>query len=175
MSEVSSWADFKRLSSELNVKAREEDARLIFRGHASDEWSLQSTLERSRHDDGVADYYRLILRIKSEVQAYTGISWSDDPDVSVGQPGPVHFAQRSQYTICTHWNNGDPCYWSHDEVVQTFNPKAEFQQDIIYKFVLSGENRDTILNELAEYNLNAFTLFGSEESLMRTLSQREEP
>ena len=32
-----------------------------------------------------------------------------------------------------------------------------------------------MLRELRDYNLNAFTLFGSDESLMTALSQREEP
>jgi hypothetical protein len=105
-------------------------------------------------------------------------SGSDEP--SIRQLGPYvaapkrHFAQQSQYTVCTDWNNGSPRFCSHDDVCQTFDPKAEFQQDIIHKFALSGQDRDAVIKELADYNLNAFTLFGSEESLMQAISQREE-
>jgi hypothetical protein len=263
MTEIYTWADFKRISSELNAASRNE---LIFRGHGSDEWSLDTTLDRSNHSDTIESYYRLILGIKSEVQAYTELTWDDDPnfhslmerlgqdydpfsrffmggvphyaymaylrhhgfpsplldwssspyvaayfafadqvgttdnvaifayrergehrmkiggsdDPSIMQLGPYvagpkrHFAQRSQYTICTHWNSGIPSFWSHDAVCQTFDQKAEFQQDIIYKFRLPRTERAQVLRELAAYNLNAFTLFGSEESLMQALSQREE-
>ncbi|MGY4501998.1 hypothetical protein ACVWYH_005955 [Bradyrhizobium sp. GM24.11] len=103
---------------------------------------------------------------------------SDEP--SIRQLGPYvsgpkrHFAQKSQYTVCTHWNEGAPCFWSHDDVCQAYDPKAQFQQDIISKFVLPRSERDSVLKELDDYNLNAFTLFGSEESLMQSLSQREE-
>jgi hypothetical protein len=58
--------------------------------------------------------------------------------------------------------------------LSAFDPKAEFQQDIVYKFTIPGHERNAVLNELSEYNLNAFTLFGSDESLMQSLSQREE-
>src|SRR5712664_2983556 len=76
------WMDFKRLVSELNAQARPKHSRYLFRGHGSDLWSLSSTLERSKHDGGVLNHYHLILRIKTEVQAYTGIVWPDEPDVS---------------------------------------------------------------------------------------------
>jgi hypothetical protein len=38
---------------------------------------------------------------------------------------------------------------------------------------LPGTERTKILKELSEYNLTAFSLFGSEESLMETLFNKE--
>jgi hypothetical protein len=260
---IYSWQQFKTEVAKLRENA-DGLSQFLFRGHGSDRWSLETTLQRSAHDEGVLSYYRLVLRIKAEVQAFTGREWSDVPEVPVlmemltaydkfslgfqremphyaylahlrhhGFPTPLldwssspfvaayfafvdeidaeenvsiyayrergpdniksggsdvpsirrlgpfvagpkrHFAQRSQYTVCTHWNSGHPCFWSHDAVCQVFDPKAKFQQDIIYKFTLSGGDRDRVLKELDDFNLNAFTLFGSEESLMRTLSERE--
>jgi hypothetical protein len=73
------------------------------------------------------------------------------------------------------WNEGNPFYCCHDGVCSKFEPGSPWQQDIIYKFVLARSERSFVLRELRDYNLNAFTLFGSDESLMTALSQREEP
>jgi hypothetical protein len=47
-------------------------------------------------------------------------------------------------------------------------------QDVLTKFILSAGERPKVLKELNDYNLNAFTLFGSTEGLMESLSNREE-
>jgi hypothetical protein len=260
-----SWQEFKTEIAHLRQNT-EGISKFLFRGHGSDRWLLETTLERSDHDENVLSYYRLALRIKPEIQAFTDGDWPDSPEVpslmnmvseydtfslnfstgalphyaylahlrhhgfpsplldwssspfvaaffafqhkpsddgnvaiyayrergphnmktggsdkaSIRQLGPYvsgpkrHFAQRSQYTICTHWNNGSPIFSPHYDVCQPFDPKAEFQQDMIYKFLLSSNERHAVLTDLAEYNMNAFTLFGSEESLMQALSQKEE-
>lgn len=264
MTSVITWTDFK--SQIRALRPNEDDSgcsQLLFRGHGSEDWELETTLDRSMHSDSVRDYYHLILRIKPEIEAFTGRTWPDDPNLSKldqtlldydacslallkGQPhyaymaflrhhgfpsplldwssspfvaayfafenpvsdnvaiyayrdrassfklsgsdgpfirqlGPYvaaplrHFQQRSQYTICMHWNDGNPMYWGHNEVCKQFQLGQEFQQDIIYKFVISRYERDEVLGELHDYNLNAFTLFGSDESLMTALSHREEP
>jgi hypothetical protein len=78
---IYSWDEFKKLSLELSEKARAEDSSVIFRGQGASDWSLMTTLERSEHEEFVAGYYRLILRIKSEVQTYSGHTWDDAPSV----------------------------------------------------------------------------------------------
>jgi hypothetical protein len=55
--------------------------RTLGRGHSSAEWGLETTLERSKHNESVRDYYHLILRIKTEVEAFTGHTWSGNPNV----------------------------------------------------------------------------------------------
>jgi hypothetical protein len=57
--------------------------------------------------------------------------------------------------------------------VRPFDPNAERQQDIIFKFVIPRRETIAVLRELHQYNLTAYSLFGSEESLMETLSIRE--
>jgi hypothetical protein len=214
----------------------------------------------------VADYFRMILRIKSEVEAYTGQKWDEETTIydlepkllsgedsfsrtmsmgafphypymaflrhhgfpsplldwsashavaaffafrtpspsdhvaifafrerdasglkegGSGQPairllGPYvagpkrHFAQRSHYTICTRWELYSPCFYDHTEVCRPYDPKADFQQDILFKFILPSNQRKEVLAELADYNLNAYTLFGSDEGLLEALSIKEE-
>lgn len=263
MVDTISWDDFKARAAEVRAKAGTTVTRALFRGHGSDEWSLTTTLERSRHAKGVVDYYRLARRVKHEVQAHGGHEWKDEigifelenaaldydkfslalmkglPDYAYltylrhhGFPSPLldwssspyiaayfafsapvgdrvaiyafqdrtsafksagsdtpairqlgpyvggplrHFAQRSQYTVCVNWNAGNPRFDTHDSVCRGFNDKAEFQQDVIWKFTLESRERDSVLRELDDYGLNAFTLFGSTDSLMQTLSRREEP
>jgi hypothetical protein len=47
------------------------------------------------------------------------------------------------------------------------------QQGICRKFTLPASERHKVLKLLDEVNVNAYSLFGSEESLMETLSVRE--
>ncbi|UPJ60206.1 FRG domain-containing protein [Bradyrhizobium sp. 192] len=260
-----SWEDFKKEAASLADRARDEGSIVLFRGQASSEWRLQTTLERSGLLEEVADYYRTALRVKPEVEAYTGLTWSDEPSIyeierdvlagydtfsSVmlrgslphysylaylrhhGFPSPLldwsasamvaaffafrgadaenvaiyafrerdasgmktggsdepvirllgpyvaapkrHFAQRSYYTVCTQWQEVSPYFLEHTNVCKPFDPKADFQQDILFKFVLSNSQRREVIRELAEYNLSAYTLFGSEEGLMESLAMRAE-
>jgi hypothetical protein len=47
------------------------------------------------------------------------------------------------------------------------------QQGFCWKFNIPATQRPKVLKLLDEHNLNAFSLFGSEESLMETLAIRE--
>lgn len=262
-----SWEDFKKRAKELIAKAREENGHVLFRGHASGEWTLDTTLDRSNHDDRVTSYYRLIFRVRPEIEAYTGLRWADDSSIDLpaieaycsqyetfsqhfgmrapphyaymtylrhhGFPSPLldwstspfvaaffafrsstpadrvaifafrerdksgmktsgsdlpavrvcgpyvsapkrHFAQQSQYTVCTMWSDDAPYFYEHNGVCRPFDPKKQFQQDIIFKFELASYDRAEVLRELNDYGLNAYSLFGSEEGLVESLSTREE-
>jgi len=257
------WEQFKARAAELSERAK--GSTLLFRGQGSANWDLQTTLERSGHDETVDYYYQLILRIKAEVQTYTSQSWDDTPDLeelrhklrggydpfsrlmsfggfphyaymaylrhhgfpsplldwsaspfvaayfafresrdedvaifafrerdpsgmkvggddepTITQLGPFvlgpkrHFAQQSQYTVCTAWEPKRPYFSNHSNVCRPHDETAEYQQDVVFKFVLPSSERDKVLKELQMYNLNAYSLFGSEESLMESLSIREE-
>jgi hypothetical protein len=76
--------------------------------------------------------------------------------------------------MCTMWDANSPYFYQHSKVCKRYDPKAEFQQDIVYKFALKGEGRREVLTELAEYNLHAYTLFGSDDSLIESLATRAE-
>ena len=47
------------------------------------------------------------------------------------------------------------------------------QQGICWKITIPATERAKVLQELNDYNVNSFSLFGSEESLMDTLATRE--
>ena len=79
-----------------------------------------------------------------------------------------HVLQQSEYTVCLSF---------HDEWrFETYNSVFEdgySQQAFCWKFTVPTTERSKVLALLDEYNLNAFSLFGSEESLMEALANRE--
>jgi hypothetical protein len=79
-----------------------------------------------------------------------------------------HFLQQSDYTICACF---EPCptFVAHQCVFDTHEPS----QDLLWKFNLPWSERTRVLKILDSYNLNAFSLFDSEESLMETMATRE--
>ncbi len=80
-----------------------------------------------------------------------------------------HFLQQGSYTICTLFKNKEWYFVSHDEVLC----RNKSNQDICWKFVIPWNERTKVLKILDDYNLNAFSLFDSEESLMETMALRE--
>lgn len=77
-----------------------------------------------------------------------------------------HFLQQSQYTFCTEIDNNEVCYTQHQKVVTCNEP----QQDLIWKFVLPIGERRRALAQLNRMNINAFSLFGTEDSLAETIA-----
>lgn len=80
-----------------------------------------------------------------------------------------HFLQQSEYTICTKDKNGEIYLASHQEV---FSMNGG-EQDILWQINIPVSERSKVLAYLDSLNINAFSLFGSEESLMATLALRE--
>ncbi len=82
-----------------------------------------------------------------------------------------HFRQQSNYTFCAAFDEKgagwrfhphDPVFWSRGK------------QDYVWKFDLPSAQRITILKSLDQYNLNAFSLFDSQETLLETMWLREQ-
>jgi hypothetical protein len=69
--------------------------------------------------------------------------------------------------------------FSTDE--ETFSPETPrpgpnfHEQDSLYKFNLCSTERANVLSRLDSYNLNAFSLFDSDEALMETMWSRMVP
>jgi hypothetical protein len=80
-----------------------------------------------------------------------------------------HFNQQSEYTICTRAPDGTLFYTSHEDAFV----RNDEDQDLLYKFTIPSTERGKVLKKLDRYNINAYSLFGSEESLMETLAVRE--
>jgi len=58
------------------------------------------------------------------------------------------------------------CVIGHRELLNT-------HQDLLWKFSIPTSEKFKVLRRLDLYNLNAFSLFSSEESLMQTMALRE--
>ena len=77
-----------------------------------------------------------------------------------------HFLQQSQYTFCTEIETGVVYYTKHQKVVAL----NEQQQDLMWKCVLPIGERRKALAHLNRMNINAFSLFGTEDSLAETIA-----
>lgn len=79
-----------------------------------------------------------------------------------------HVLQQSEYTLCTGFDDT----WYFERYDTIFDP-GHRQQSVCWKITLPATERLKALNSLDERNLNAFSLFETEESLMETLATRE--
>ena len=79
-----------------------------------------------------------------------------------------HVLQQSEYTFCL----GFESEWRFEQYDTIFDPGLH-QQGMCWKFTIPSTERPRVLRLLDEYNLNAFSLFGSEDSMMETLAVRE--
>jgi hypothetical protein len=84
---------------------------------------------------------------------------------------PRHFRQQSDYTICAAFDQEGPGwrFYPHDPVFWNRG-----KQDYVWKFDLPATQRVPILKSLDQYNLNAFSLFDSQETLLETMWLREQ-
>jgi len=82
---------------------------------------------------------------------------------------PRHFRQQSDYTVCGSYKKAWH-FCSHEEVFGD----GTSRQDVLWKFNLPSTERIKVLQLLDDYNLNAFSLFDSEESLLETMWLREQ-
>lgn len=80
-----------------------------------------------------------------------------------------HVLQQCEYTICTVQIEGQWHYTCHENAFV----QPQGAQDLLWKFNIPSSERLKVLRTLDQYNLNAFSLFGSEESLMDTIALRE--
>lgn len=83
---------------------------------------------------------------------------------------PRHFAQQSVYTVCAQLVDSDKVQFaSHipnpEDHVYTETPQLE-----LTKFLIPATERPVALTALKRMNITPFSLFGSEDSLIHTLS-----
>lgn len=80
-----------------------------------------------------------------------------------------HYAQQCEYTICWKEVGGEHVYSSHE----TAFADETSDQGALKKFTLPASERRKALKQLQRMNVNSFSLFGSDESLMETLAYQE--
>lgn len=88
---------------------------------------------------------------------------------SFARSHPRHILQKSEYTVCAHFKEKEFCFSSHEKALQV----SREEQDLVWKFTIPARERIKVLKSLDAYNLNAYSLFQSEESLLETISTRE--
>ena len=80
-----------------------------------------------------------------------------------------HFLQQCEYTICVRNGESKWLFVPHEEVFE----RGDLNHDVLWKFSLPATERLKVLKLLDRSNINAFSLFQSEESLMETMAFRE--
>ncbi len=78
-----------------------------------------------------------------------------------------HYQQSCEYTIS--YKITDKKYG----IYCPYDEGAIYKSHHLSKYIISAEERETVLTKLDLMNINAFTLFGNEESLMEMLAFRE--
>jgi hypothetical protein len=82
---------------------------------------------------------------------------------------PRHYLQQSIYTLCLSQADEQVYFASHEDPRQTAEDTGEW----IVKYILPATERVVALNALGAYNITAYSLFGSEESLLEALFVRK--
>jgi hypothetical protein len=89
-----------------------------------------------------------------------------------------HFARKSWYTICTkyHYTQKSHIFSSHSGVFSADDKDDEAlsnEQYLLIKITLPTKERLPALEELNDYNIDHFTLFQTEDALIKALAIRE--
>ena len=82
-----------------------------------------------------------------------------------------HFLQQCEYTICVQNRESEWLFVPHEEAFTLGG--GDLNYDVLWKFRLPTTERPKVLKLLDRSNINAFSLFQSEESLMETMAFRE--
>ncbi len=117
--------------------------------------------EVSRTAESVAIYS--MSRMYHDDQA----SISDEAFIFSANTSPTnnkrHQLQQSMYTVCLQTIDDEICFASHED------PRIDRNGPDIVKYVLPASERLIVLKTLHAYNINSYSLFGSEESLLEYL------
>jgi hypothetical protein len=116
---------------------------------------------------------RVSIYVFSEMPEVAKLTSSDRPWIR--RTGPFvtthrrHFLQQCDYTMCATFSDSKEWRFAcHEDVTGGTDQK----QDVLWKLNVPWTERLKVLGLLDNYNMNAFTLFESEEALMETLAVR---
>jgi len=83
-----------------------------------------------------------------------------------------HVLQQSQYSICVDQDgNNNPIFANHESVFTRDDTSQD--QDRLWKFNVPSKERNQALKSLNKMNINAYSLFGTEDSLVESISTNE--
>mgnify|MGYP001252277387 CR=1 FL=1 len=99
--------------------------------------------------------------------------WVAEPQIhglgSYVRSHPRHFLQQSAYTICIKEFKGRVEFAVHEDVFA----RGDAKQDLLWKLNIPTTERRRVLRHLDRHNINAYSLFASEEGMARTIAFRE--
>lgn len=86
-----------------------------------------------------------------------------------------HFVQKAWYTYATEWSTDlerhDFCH--HEKVLRSGDASGDAEQDVLVKITLPRTERIAALRDLNDHNINHFTLFQSEDSLVKAMAMKQ--
>lgn len=98
------------------------------------------------------------------------------PEISVLGPHTTtdtrHFRQKAWYTVATKWEKAATELENDRRVFCSHDPITGIDQDVLIKITIPSKERDAVLCELNDYNINHYTLFGSEDALVKALAMK---
>lgn len=107
-------------------------------------------------------------------QEYSGVGkarFSDAPQIrTLGRnirTHPRHFHQQAEYTSALRFHEGTWHLAKHLDVASTTR-----DQDNLWKLTAPSNDRSDVFRQLEAYNINAYSLFQTEEALLSTLANR---
>ncbi len=124
--------------------------------------------------------YKYPPKDAEKVSVYAYIEWagkgktqeSDNPVISSVSANTAshkrHFIQQSEYTLCAKKEGPKVKFVSHENAFA----KTEKGENLLWKFTLPKTERICVLKTLDQMNVNAISLFGTEDSLMETVALR---
>lgn len=86
-----------------------------------------------------------------------------------------HFVQKAWYTIATKYDSkrDEHLFCNHSLIFDRAKQSIVKDQDTLIKITLPSSERLCVLEELNDYNINHYTLFQTEDALIKTLAIRE--
>jgi hypothetical protein len=82
-----------------------------------------------------------------------------------------HFIQQCEYTICKRLVGDSYIYSNHEDAFYKIH--NEIRKDRLIKYLIPRSERSKVLAKLDLLNINSYSLFIDEESLMATLAYQE--
>jgi hypothetical protein len=125
--------------------------------------------------DRCAKYVAIYVYIRDSLQC----SGSDEQLFVVGpyiRTHPRHFLQQSQYSLCLQLQvegSGDNRHCDYRFLSHLSALNNGLNSDIFLKILVPASERRRALTQLDSMNLNPYSLYSSEESLIRTIARRE--
>lgn len=87
-----------------------------------------------------------------------------------------HFQQRARYTVATRYTSERHEFCAHSDVFDATHPgydRNAHMQDVCIKIILPAGSRPDALRALNDFNINHFTLFQSEDSLIKAIEMKQ--